>query len=48
MLLENHKAIDELTMENCQLKDKLNDMTEQFSVTSNNFTKVIEFVHITK
>lgn len=45
MLLENHQVIDELTRENCQLKDKLNYMTEQYSATSSSFTKVIDFVY---
>lgn len=41
MLLENHQTIDELTMENIKLKQKLNDITEKFSTTSNDFAKVI-------
>jgi hypothetical protein len=41
MLLENHQTIDELTMENIKLKQKLNNITEQFSTTSNDFAKVI-------
>lgn len=40
MLLENHQTIDELTMENIELKKKLNILTEQFSTTSNNYAKV--------
>lgn len=40
MLLENHQIIDELTLECSELKRKLNDVTEQFSTTSNNFAKV--------
>ncbi|VVC31727.1 Armadillo-type fold,Armadillo-like helical [Cinara cedri] len=42
MLLENHQAIDGLTMENCQLKDKLNDITNQFLAMSNNFKKLTQ------
>lgn len=41
MLLENHQTIDELTMENIKLKQKLNDITEQYSTTSNDFAIVI-------
>lgn len=41
MLLENHQAIDELTMENVELKKKLNDIREQLSTTSNDFAKVL-------
>lgn len=41
MLLENHQTIDELTMENIKLKQKLNDITEKYSITSNDFAKVI-------
>lgn len=41
MLLENHQIIDELTVENIKLKQKLNDITQQFSTTSNDFAKVI-------
>lgn len=40
MLLNNHKEIEELTIENENLKKKLNDTTEQFTTTSNNFAKV--------
>lgn len=41
MLLENHQIIDELTIENSELKKKLNYITEQFSTISNDFAKVI-------
>lgn len=40
MLLDNHKEIEELTIENENLKKKLNDITEQFATTSNDFAKV--------
>lgn len=40
MLLNNHKEIEELTIENENLKKKLNDTTEQFTTTSNNFAKL--------
>jgi len=41
MLLENHETIDELTMENSELKKHLNDITEKFSAINNNFAKVL-------
>lgn len=41
MLLNNHQTIDELTVENSEVKQKLNDITVQFSMTTNNFAKVI-------
>lgn len=41
MLLENHLTIDDLSMENNELKKKLDNITEQFSTTSNDFAKVI-------
>ncbi|XP_060834763.1 uncharacterized protein LOC132917839 [Rhopalosiphum padi] len=40
MLLDNHKEIEELTIENENLKKKLNDITEQFATTSNDFAKL--------
>lgn len=40
MLLENHLAIDELSMENNELKKKLDNITEQFSTTRSDFAKV--------
>lgn len=43
MLLENHMNIDELTIENNELKKKVDYITEQFSTTSNEFAKVINF-----
>lgn len=44
MLLENHQTIDELTMENNDVKQKLNDVTIQFSTVNNNFAKVILYL----
>lgn len=41
MLLENHLAIDELTIENSETKKNLDIITEKFSTTSNDFAKVI-------
>lgn len=43
MLLDNHQEIDELTMEICELKKKLNDINEHFSATSDKFAKVLQF-----
>lgn len=40
LLLNGHQEIEELTVENEDLKKKLNDITEQFSTTSNNFAKL--------
>jgi len=42
MLLENHETIDELTMENSELKNKLNVITDKLSTTNNNFAKVLQ------
>lgn len=41
MLLENHLTNDELSMENNELKKKLDTITEQFSTTKSDFAKVI-------
>lgn len=43
MLLKNHQTIDELTIENIEMKQKLNDVTVQFSTVNNNFAKVIYY-----
>jgi len=41
LILDVHQEIEELTVENKDLKKKLNNITEQFTTTSNNFAKVI-------
>jgi len=46
MLLNNHKEIEELTIDNENLKKKLNDITEQFTTTSNNFAKVTNSFYV--
>lgn len=40
MLLDNYQAIDELTTENSQLKNKIDKVTEELSTTSHNFAQV--------